>query len=105
MAIRLTEQNDGGEVRAQVGDTLEINLPENATTGYRWEPDSLDTHVLQLATAKGDYQSGTPGSGGTAHFQVKVLAAGSTTLSFKYWRRWEGDAGVIKRFTVKVNAS
>ncbi len=105
MVMTLTEQNDGSEVRAKVGDTLDIRLPENATTGYRWEPDTLDTHLLQLETSAGDYPSGKPGSGGNAHFQVKVLAAGHTALSFKLWRRWEGDAGVIRRFTVKVTTS
>ncbi len=105
MAIELTEQNEGGEVRAQVGDSIDIRLPENATTGYRWEPDRLDPHILQLETSEGEYPSGPPGSGGMAHFKIKVLAAGRATLSFKYWRRWEGEAGIIKRFTVKVNVS
>ena len=105
MAIALSEQNDGSEVRAKVGDTLDVRLQENATTGYRWEPDTLDTHLLQLETSTGDYPSGKPGSGGNAHFQVKVLAAGHTALSFKLWRRWEGDAGIIKRFTVQVTAT
>ena len=105
MARPLNEQNNGDEVRAQVGDTLAISLPENATTGYRWEPDTLDAHILQLQDSGGNYPSGPPGSGGTAHFQVKVLAAGHTTLSFKQWRSWQGEAGIIKRFSVKVNAS
>ncbi len=105
MTIPLTGQNNGGEVRAQAGDTLEINLAENATTGYRWEPDAVDAHMLRLEASTGDYPASKPGSGGNAHFQVKVLAAGSTILSFKYWRRWEGDAGVIKRFAVKLLVS
>ncbi len=105
MAIMLTQRDDGGHVRAQVGDTIEIHLPENATTGYRWEPDGLDLHLFELAGATADYPSGTLGSGGDAQFRIKVIAKGSATLRLKNWRRWEGEAGVIKRFEVKVDAS
>ncbi|WP_169746901.1 protease inhibitor I42 family protein [Edaphobacter aggregans] len=105
MTITVTEQNDGGQVRAQVGDTLELHLAENATTGYRWEPDNLDTHLFELEEATANYPSGVVGSGGDAQFRIKVLAAGSATLRLKYWRRWEGESGVLKRFSVKIDAS
>jgi len=32
----LTEVDDGRTIAAKVGDTIELVLPENATTGYRW---------------------------------------------------------------------
>jgi inhibitor of cysteine peptidase len=105
MTITLTDQNDGGEIHAQAGDTLEVHLAENATTGYRWEPDNLDPRVFELEQASANYPSSQIGSGGDAQFRIKVLAAGSSALRFKYWRRWEGEAGVVKRFTVKVDAS
>ncbi len=105
MTIMLTERDDGGQVRAQVGDTIELHLAENATAGYRWEPDSLDPHLLELAGATGDYRSGAVGSGGDAQFRISVRAAGSATLRLKYWRRWEGEGGVLKRFAVKIDAS
>jgi inhibitor of cysteine peptidase len=105
MAMTLTQSDDGGHVRAQVGDTIEIHLAENATTGYRWEFDNLDSHLFELAAATSDYPSAKPGSGGDAQFRIKVIAKGSAPLRLKYWRRWEGDAGVIKRFEVKVDAA
>jgi inhibitor of cysteine peptidase len=105
MTITVTQHNDGGQVRAQVGDTIEIHLAENATTGYRWEPDGLDPHLFELEEATGNYPSGAVGSGGDAQFRIKVRAAGSATLRLKYWRRWEGEVGVLKRFAVKVDAS
>lgn len=105
MTITVTEHNDGGQVGARVGDTIEIHLAENATTGYRWEPDDLDTHLFELKEATGDYRSGAVGSGGQAIFRIKVRAAGGATLRLKNWRPWEGEGGVLKRFEVKVNAS
>jgi inhibitor of cysteine peptidase len=105
VTISITEHNDGEQVSAQVGDTIEIHLPENATTGYRWEPDSLDSHIFELEEATGNYRSGVIGSGGDAQFRIRVLAPGSAALRLRYWRRWEGERGVLKRFEVKVNAS
>lgn len=102
--MTLTDRDDGGQVRAGVGDILEVRLAENATTGYRWEPDNLDPQRFELAGATGDYPSATPGSGGSAQFQIKVLASGKGTIRFKYWRQWEGEAGVVKRFSVQVDA-
>lgn len=105
MTITLTERDDGGNVHTQVGDTIELHLAENATTGYRWEPDDLDSHIFELAAATADYPSRAIGSGGDVQFRIKVRAAGGAMLRLKYWRRWEGDAGVVKRFSVKVDAS
>ena len=105
MTIPLTDQDDGREVRAGVGDVLDVRLSENATTGYRWELDTLDPQRFELAGATGEYTSAVPGSGGTAQFQIKVLAAGKGTIRLKYWRQWEGEAGVVKRFSVQVDAS
>ncbi len=105
MTITLTEQNNGEEIHAQVADTLEVHLAENATTGYRWESDNLDTRLFELEQAAASYPSGQIGSGGDAQFSIKVRAAGTSTLRFKYWRRWEGEAGIIKRFAVKIDAS
>ena len=105
MTITVTEHNDGGQVSAQVGDTIEIHLAENATTGYRWEPDGLDPHLFELEEATGEYPSAAVGSGGEALFRIKVRAAGSATVRLKCWRRWEGESGVLKRFEVRINAS
>jgi inhibitor of cysteine peptidase len=105
MTITVTENNSGGQLSAQVGDTIEIHLAENATTGYRWELDDLDPRLFESEDATSDYRSGAVGSGGAALFRIKVVAAGSATLRLKCWRRWEGNSGVLKRFAVTVNAS
>jgi hypothetical protein len=66
MTITLTEHDDGASIRARVGDTIEIHLPENATTRYRSELDELDERVFDLTEAGTDYPSKAIGSGGEA---------------------------------------
>ena len=101
MTITVTERDDNGQVHAHAGDTLDVFLAENATSGYRWELEPLDAKILELAGSDANYPGKAPGSGGTAHFAVRVRASGSATLGAKYWRSWEG--GIIKRFSVKVD--
>lgn len=104
MAISLTERDDGRRIQVQVGDTIEIRLPENAPAGYRWGVDSLDERLFELTEARGDYPTATTGSAGEIVLRVTVRAPGEGTLRFKYWRSWEGDAGALKRFAVAVQA-
>jgi inhibitor of cysteine peptidase len=103
--VTLAEKDDGRTLSVRAGDVLELHLKENASTGYRWEPDTFDAKVLELAETSSNYRGGPPGSGGEAIFRFRVLATGSGTLSLKYWRRWEGDSSVVKRFRLTVDAA
>ena len=104
--LTLTAQDDGRRVPVHVGDVFTIRLAENATTGYRWAPDSYDTKLLALADATADYpNTGAVGSGGEAIFQFRVLGAGSGPVVLKYWRHFEGEGSIIQRFSVTIDAA
>lgn len=105
MTITLTETDDGRHIAAHVADVIEVRLAENATTGYRWAVEDLDTDVLALDEAAADYPRQTLGSGGEAIFRIRVHAAGRAMLRLQYRRPWEGDAGVTKRFAVAVESA
>ena len=105
MTITIGESQDNTDVHAQVGDTLEIRLSENATTGYRWALDNPDPALFAAGTAGAEYPGAALGSGGTAILRVRTLAKGDGTLRLKYWRSFEGDAGIVRRFSVKVHVS
>ena len=103
--LTLGEQNDGQRVPAHVGDVFTLRLPENASTGYRWAPDTYDAGSLAIVEEASDYPNATPGSGGEAIFRFRVVRAGPSTLVMKYWRHWEGAASIQRRFTVTVDAA
>jgi predicted secreted protein len=105
MLLTLTDRDNGRRLPAHVGDLLEIHLPENATAGYRWAPDSYDTGLLELAEATASYPSAAVGSGGEAIFRFRVVGVGSSTLTLKYWRHWEGTGSTIQRFAVTIDAA
>jgi inhibitor of cysteine peptidase len=102
--ITLTECNDGARVAARVGDTIEIRLPENASTGFRWTLAEDDSGVFGPCEQGGEYPRRTTGSGGAAIFRLTVCAPGRETLRLKIWRHWEGESSVRQRFTVSVEA-
>ena len=105
MTITLTERDDNSRIQARVGDTLEVRLPEIASAGYRWSPDDLNANMFELTDAGAEYPAGAVGAGGQAIFRITVRTAGSGALRLKYWRPWEGETGVQRRFAVEVEAA
>jgi inhibitor of cysteine peptidase len=104
MAINLTDKDDGGRIRAKVGDTIEIRLPENATAGYRWSVDHADDAVFEASHVGAEYPDEAVGSGGHALVRVKVHSPGNGTVRLKYGRPWEGADDTQKHFSVDVDA-
>jgi inhibitor of cysteine peptidase len=105
MAIILTEHDDGGRIETRVGDTLEVRLPEIASSGYRWSPYDVDSSLFELNDSGIDSAGEGIGASGHACFRITVRAAGSGTLRLKYWRPWEGETAVQRRFAVDVTAT
>lgn len=89
-AVELTEEQNGGLVALKVGDLLTVRIEGNPTTGFTWEPDQLDSSLLE--------QQGEPvltrlnnltGGPSSYLFTFKAVKAGTTTLRLIYHRSWE----------------
>jgi inhibitor of cysteine peptidase len=100
----LTETDNDRTMDIAVGDTVRISLPENATTGYRWAIDRVDDDVIEAVGSDPHYAKNAVGSGGDVVFTFKGRKSGSGEIVLKYWRHFEGDASVQKRFRVRLNA-
>ena len=103
-AVELTEEQDGSLVALIVGDLVRVQLDGNPTTGYIWEPDQLDTSLLQL-TAQPAFAQRTdlPGGGGTYTFTFKALQAGTGHLRLIYHRTFEKGVAPQRVFDVTVD--
>lgn len=104
-ATVLTEQDNDREVTLPVGQEVALSLPENRTTGYRWDIAEADDSLLDVQPAEPSPPSGAVGSGGRARWIVRAKAAGTTRLALKYWRPWEGDRSAGMRFGVHLRIS
>jgi len=96
-----------GEVTLAVGDTFELTLCANPTTGFAWDEAQI-SDVTVLKQVSREYREPSevmPGAAGSELFVFQALKAGSGTVTIDYSRPWEGgEKGVwtyTLNFTVK----
>jgi len=84
--VRLYQIDSGRTIKVGPGDTLEIVLDANPTTGYQWKALPWDTEVIEQID-KPVYKSKSEaiGSGGELTFYFKALSTGETALKFIYF--------------------
>src|SRR5262245_6829051 len=98
----LTEADDGKTISPALGAVFVVTLPENASTGFRWEPDGLDMMMIDVVDVTHLPRSATVGGGGNARWTLRTKKPGNTQVRFKLWRPWEGEASIQKRFGVTL---
>ncbi|MBW1782244.1 MAG: protease inhibitor I42 family protein [Deltaproteobacteria bacterium] len=102
--VQLYQTDCGRTVEMEPGDTLEIVLDGNPTTGYQWKIRPWDTAVVKEVEKEPVYQrkSDALGSGGQFTFYFEAADTGRTTLEFIYLRPFEKDVPPIKSFNVTI---
>jgi predicted secreted protein len=102
---RINESHNGQLIELDLGETLEVRLESNPSTGYSWEIEELDEAVLRQ---EGDveYESSVaenppPGTGGWETFTFVASGTGETELRLVHHRPWE-DVEPLAVYTVQV---
>jgi inhibitor of cysteine peptidase len=96
---RVGLSSDGSAVTVARGDTLEVSLPQSASTGYRWEltPSEglriIDDRLESPASAH-------PGAGGQRVFVLRVEGPGVVRARLR--RAWEPPERAAQTYTVRV---
>jgi len=100
-----TDSGTTCELRA--GESFEVRLAENPTTGYTWAVLKIPEGLLRLETESLETEPADPriaGRGGTKVFVFKTLQPGSGELDLRLRRPWEKDVFIdsfMLNFTVK----
>lgn len=92
MAIALGEKDNGRSLDLSLGDQLELVLPENRTTGFRWHVVADGSPVCELhedVPARSTVIRGRPGQ---RRWRLKVQREGESELRLAYRRTWESVA-------------
>jgi inhibitor of cysteine peptidase len=98
--LRVDETSNGQTLEAALGQTVEICLEENPTTGFRWRMAQAGGRVGTLLRDAFEPGRQAPGQPGFHRWQFKVVAPGSGPVRFVYRRSWEDDAAAARVFTV-----
>jgi inhibitor of cysteine peptidase len=103
MEIRvLTEKENGSTVSIMTNQQLVIQLEENPSTGYQWEPpESCLTGVIVKKDFAGNAEL-NPGKSMTREFYFEARHSGTEKIKFKLKRAWEDKASFIKEFEIVV---
>jgi len=98
-----TEQDNGSCVTLDIGESIELRLPENPTTGYRWHLADWDTSILEMTHDEYDQaDSSRAGARGEHHWEFAGRRKGEVSLELSQRRSW-GSAAPSATFTMQVS--
>jgi inhibitor of cysteine peptidase len=86
-----TERDSGKTVTVTKGQVLKIQLNENPTTGYRWEP-SLSSGMQVMDDTYAASTSGRMGAGGIHTWTLRITGPGTQHFDASYKRSWESGS-------------
>lgn len=101
------EDDNGQTITLAVGDTLQISLPENRSTGYLWSMAANDEAILSL-TAEPVYEiegEPMPGAGGRVTFTFAAAVPGEVALQLINSRSFETDVPPVETFELAVQVT
>ena len=103
--VRITSEDAGKQVTLATGQTLEVTLSSNPTTGYSWQIADAADGVLEAVGDPAYVQDPGPalvGKGGAETFTFTAAKAGRGTLMMEYRRPWETTSTPEQVFEVPV---
>ncbi len=89
-AQTLDESSSGKVVVLVEGQSLELSLPGNPSTGFSWQyfPE-MNNNILNETKHEFRGESNLPGAGGREYWAFQTAGTGAVTLSLAYMRPWE----------------
>lgn len=103
--VQITEKDNGcgSATELNVGDTLDLVLDGNPSTGFTWEVGFYAQPIVK-PLGEPEYQPGSNllGAGGTYTFQFRAIGEGQTKITMIYHRPFAKDSTDIKTCEVTV---
>ena len=88
-------------VKLAVGETKEIILDSNPTTGYSWSIIRSDGLEVIEEFILDDTNGTVCGAGGKQHYRLSAKCPGGYEFMATYHKSWENDA--IETFSLKID--
>jgi inhibitor of cysteine peptidase len=104
VTVTVKARDKEGKVKLAKGDTLEVRLLSNRTTGFGWQIGKNDNDKLK-SLGRPTYErpkKPLPGAGGVDVFRFTAEAPGKTELELVYKRPFEKDKPPAKTYKLSV---
>lgn len=102
----ITESDAGRTIEISVGQTMEIRLPENPTTGFRWLMTARDESVCAVLHEEFHPPAhAAPGAGGERTWQLEAAAVGECDFGVTYRRPWAADGTSQRTFRLHIRVT
>ncbi len=101
--VTLSEAQAGNSITMEIGDTLQVVLEGNPSTGYSWSVEGLDAAILK-STGEPEFHQATDalGASGTVTSRFEAVGKGQTVLKMIYSRPFEKGTSPLRTFDVTV---
>jgi inhibitor of cysteine peptidase len=109
--VKIGDADAGKTVAAKVGDTVELTLEANPSTGYDWQVDKVDKTLGQpkLSRPQGPAPEGRTGAPSTVTFSWTLAGpldvAGDHAVELAYRRPWEKDEPPERTFKFTLHVA
>lgn len=100
----IDHSQNNGSVTVPAGDSFQVELFENPTTGYRWHLQSVGDPTLRIVDDLFAASHGGYGGGGMRRWTFVADRPAVAALCFELKRSWEPQASEIFRISIEVKA-
>jgi inhibitor of cysteine peptidase len=98
---RFTASEKGKSAKLPKGESFEISLPENPTTGFRWKITAAGEPASKMIDE--DFHPGAPVGGQGVHtWRFRAVQQGESEIRMVLQRSWETPAEPAQAFTLRV---
>ncbi len=106
MSERVLHRSDqDSELAVSGGDTVEVELPETASTGFQWAVTASPDGVELLDDEPRMPAGALPGAEGSHRFRFRIGSRPSGQLALELRRSWEHAQRPADRFAVRLSGS
>lgn len=103
--LQFDEASNGRRINLTLGQTFEISLRENPSTGFRWTLEASGEPICALLGDSFTPSGGPPGAGGVHQWQFEAVQVGQSRIALTYQRPWEQSKPSASTFTLRIDVS
>jgi inhibitor of cysteine peptidase len=99
----IDETRNGQKVDVSIGDTIEIRLEQNASTGFRWSVTASCDPICPIV--EDDREAPAPaarGASGHHRWRLRAVQSGECDFVLAYRRPWESERPPAREFRIRI---